>query len=137
MARSRKGPTLRFERQRKENLSEPADCLATGSGCRGSFRGRRRASRRKMQPLGASNGRGMLPAGSRSIGKQTGQAHQEICQWKVSTIGPATWLAFGLFTPLERAWGLLRLYPIFGMLVASLVDAHTVFRWRTASNQGS
>ncbi len=29
----------------------------------------------------------MLPAGSRPIGKQTWQAHQEICQWKVSTVG--------------------------------------------------
>ena len=29
----------------------------------------------------------MLPAGSRYIGKQTPQAHQEICQWKVSTVG--------------------------------------------------
>ncbi len=27
----------------------------------------------------------MLPAGSRYIGKQTWLAHQEICQWKVST----------------------------------------------------
>ena len=71
----------------KENLSETTDCLAMGSECRGSFRGRRRASRRKMQPLGASNGRGMLPAGSRPVGKQTRQAHQEICQWKVSTVG--------------------------------------------------
>src|SRR6266704_4853279 len=29
----------------------------------------------------------VLPAGSRPIGKQTWQAHQEICQWKVSTVG--------------------------------------------------
>src|SRR5256885_11701987 len=28
----------------------------------------------------------MLPAGSRSISKQTRQAHQEICQWKVSPV---------------------------------------------------
>src|SRR2546425_5881550 len=34
----------------------------------------------------------MLPAGTRSIGKQTWQAHQEICQWKVSTVGLACWL---------------------------------------------
>src|SRR5439155_8102873 len=30
----------------------------------------------------------MLPAGSRSTGKQTLQGHQGICQWKVSTVGP-------------------------------------------------
>ena len=28
----------------------------------------------------------MLPAGSRSIRKQTRRAHQEICQWKVSPV---------------------------------------------------
>src|SRR5207249_7621354 len=30
---------------------------------------------------------GMLPAGSRPVGKRTWQAHQEICQWKVSRVG--------------------------------------------------
>src|SRR6058998_2433259 len=33
------------------------------------------------------DGSWVLPAGSRSIGKQTRQAHQEMCQWKVSTVG--------------------------------------------------
>src|SRR2546428_587403 len=29
----------------------------------------------------------VLPAGSRPIGKRNRQAHQEICQWKVSIVG--------------------------------------------------
>ena len=48
-----------------------------------------------------------------------------------------TFLALGLSTPLETAWGLLHWYPIFGGLIASVVDAHTVFQWRTASGQGT
>src|SRR2546425_11348011 len=37
----------------------------------------------------------MLPAGSRSIGKQTSQAHQEICQWKILRLGLEAVLAAG------------------------------------------
>jgi hypothetical protein len=48
-----------------------------------------------------------------------------------------TFLAFGLFTPLETAWGLLHWYPILGGLVASVVDAHAVYRLRTTVRQGA
>jgi len=49
----------------------------------------------------------------------------------------ATFLALGLSTILETAWGLLHWYPIYGILIASLVDAQTVFQWRTVSGQGT
>jgi len=45
-----------------------------------------------------------------------------------------TFLAFGLSTPLETTWGLLHWYPIFGGLIASIVDAQTVFQGRMASS---
>jgi hypothetical protein len=57
--------------------------------------------------------------------------------YTVPAIMQVTFLAFGWSTPLETASGLLHWYPISGMLVAGLVDAHTVFRWGTASHQSA
>ena len=55
----------------------------------------------------------------------------------VPAIMQVSFLAFGRSTPLDTAWGLLHWYTTSGMLVAGLVDARAVFRWRTASHQGS